>query len=84
MYASFSALYAADTMEHSLDHGDGPPGLQVKSCTPEFYQTHYQLVSLAKWQEEKHWEMRYPSWASDLSLCIHFFPAFISQKIIAD
>ncbi|XP_061054826.1 caspase-2 isoform X2 [Eubalaena glacialis] len=32
-----------DTVEHSLDHGDGPPGLQVKSCTPEFYQTHYQL-----------------------------------------
>ncbi|XP_036719740.1 caspase-2 isoform X1 [Balaenoptera musculus] len=33
-----------DTVEHSLDHGDGPPGLQVKSCTPEFYQTHYQLA----------------------------------------
>ncbi|XP_019789424.2 caspase-2 isoform X4 [Tursiops truncatus] len=32
-----------DTVEHSLDHGDGPPSLQVKSCTPEFYQAHYQL-----------------------------------------
>uniref|UniRef100_A0A7N5JM10 Caspase 2 n=1 Tax=Ailuropoda melanoleuca TaxID=9646 RepID=A0A7N5JM10_AILME len=33
-----------DTMEHSLDNGDGPPCLQVKPCTPEFYQTHYQLA----------------------------------------
>ncbi|XP_044102704.1 caspase-2 isoform X2 [Neovison vison] len=33
-----------DTVEHSLDHGDGPPCLQVKPCTPEFYQTHYQLA----------------------------------------
>ncbi|XP_028345457.1 caspase-2 isoform X1 [Physeter macrocephalus] len=33
-----------DTVEHSPDHGDGPPGLQVKSCSPEFYQTHYQLA----------------------------------------
>ncbi|XP_019789420.2 caspase-2 isoform X1 [Tursiops truncatus] len=33
-----------DTVEHSLDHGDGPPSLQVKSCTPEFYQAHYQLA----------------------------------------
>ncbi|XP_060012468.1 caspase-2 isoform X6 [Lagenorhynchus albirostris] len=32
-----------DTVEHSLDHGDGPPSLQVKYCTPEFYQAHYQL-----------------------------------------
>ncbi|XP_059877020.1 caspase-2 isoform X4 [Delphinus delphis] len=32
-----------DTVEHSLDHGDGPPSLRVKSCTPEFYQAHYQL-----------------------------------------
>ncbi|KAM9078251.1 caspase-2 isoform 2-T2 [Megaptera novaeangliae] len=39
-----------DTMEHSLDHGDGPPGLQVKSCTPEFYQTHYQLEMQEKLQ----------------------------------
>ncbi|XP_060012465.1 caspase-2 isoform X3 [Lagenorhynchus albirostris] len=33
-----------DTVEHSLDHGDGPPSLQVKYCTPEFYQAHYQLA----------------------------------------
>lgn len=33
-----------DTVEHSLDNGDGPPCLQVKPCTPEFYQTHYQLA----------------------------------------
>uniref|UniRef100_A0A8C5K663 Caspase-2 n=1 Tax=Jaculus jaculus TaxID=51337 RepID=A0A8C5K663_JACJA len=36
---------SADTVEHSLDNGDGPPCLQVKPCTPEFYQTHYQLVN---------------------------------------
>ncbi|KAI4543367.1 hypothetical protein MG293_006161 [Ovis ammon polii] len=33
-----------DAVEHSLDHGDGPPCLQVKPCTPEFYQTHHQLA----------------------------------------
>ncbi|XP_054361139.1 caspase-2 isoform X3 [Mirounga angustirostris] len=33
-----------DTVEHSLDNGDGPPCLQVKPCTPEFYQTHHQLA----------------------------------------
>ncbi|XP_066219019.1 caspase-2 [Saccopteryx leptura] len=33
-----------DTAEHPLDNGDGPPCLQVKPCTPEFYQTHYQLA----------------------------------------
>ncbi|KAG3277314.1 caspase-2 isoform X2 [Ictidomys tridecemlineatus] len=35
---------SSDTMEHSLDNGDGPPCLQVKPCTPEFYQTHCQLA----------------------------------------
>ncbi|XP_037370881.1 caspase-2 isoform X2 [Talpa occidentalis] len=35
---------SADTVEHSLDNGDGPPCLHVKPCTPEFYQTHYQLA----------------------------------------
>lgn len=35
---------STDTMEHSLDNGDGPPCLQVKPCTPEFYQAHYQLA----------------------------------------
>lgn len=35
-----------DATEHSLDNGDGPPCLLVKPCTPEFYQAHYQLVSL--------------------------------------
>ncbi|XP_019308594.1 caspase-2 isoform X3 [Panthera pardus] len=33
-----------DAVEHSLDNGDGPPCLHVKPCTPEFYQTHYQLA----------------------------------------
>uniref|UniRef100_A0A4W2FGE5 Caspase 2 n=1 Tax=Bos indicus x Bos taurus TaxID=30522 RepID=A0A4W2FGE5_BOBOX len=33
-----------DAVEHSLDHGDGPPCLQVKPCTPEFYQTHHHLA----------------------------------------
>ncbi|XP_006861254.1 PREDICTED: caspase-2 [Chrysochloris asiatica] len=33
-----------DTLEHSLDSGDGPPCLQVKVCTPEFYQTHCQTA----------------------------------------
>ncbi|XP_028632265.1 caspase-2 isoform X1 [Grammomys surdaster] len=35
---------STDTTEHSLDNGDGPPCLQVKPCTPEFYQAHYQLA----------------------------------------
>ncbi|GAB1290745.1 Caspase-2 [Apodemus speciosus] len=35
---------STDTIEHSLDNGDGPPCLQVKPCTPEFYQAHYQLA----------------------------------------
>ncbi|XP_056655805.1 caspase-2 isoform X3 [Monodelphis domestica] len=35
---------ASETMEHSLDNGDGPPSLQVKPCTPEFYQTHQHLA----------------------------------------
>uniref|UniRef100_A0A3Q2HA07 Caspase 2 n=1 Tax=Equus caballus TaxID=9796 RepID=A0A3Q2HA07_HORSE len=35
---------STDTVEHSLDNGDGPPCLQVKPCTPEFYQAHYQLA----------------------------------------
>ncbi|XP_062044725.1 caspase-2 isoform X1 [Lepus europaeus] len=35
---------STDTEEHSPDNGDGPPCLQVKPCTPEFYQTHYQLA----------------------------------------
>lgn len=43
---TFGVFPATGTMEHSLDNGDGPPCLQVKSCTPEFYQAHYQLVSL--------------------------------------
>ncbi|XP_049630877.1 caspase-2 [Suncus etruscus] len=29
---------------HALDNGDGPPSLHVKPCSPEFYQTHYQLA----------------------------------------
>ncbi|KAM6167062.1 caspase-2 isoform 2-T2 [Erethizon dorsatum] len=33
---------SSDVVEHSLDNGDGPPCLQVKPCTPEFYQTHHQ------------------------------------------
>ncbi|XP_030874691.1 caspase-2 isoform X2 [Leptonychotes weddellii] len=39
-----------DTVEHSLDNGDGPPCLQVKPCTPEFYQTHHQLEMQEKLQ----------------------------------
>ncbi|XP_058579976.1 caspase-2 isoform X2 [Neofelis nebulosa] len=39
-----------DAVEHSLDNGDGPPCLQVKPCTPEFYQTHYQLEMQEKLQ----------------------------------
>ncbi|XP_057589012.1 caspase-2 isoform X2 [Hippopotamus amphibius kiboko] len=39
-----------DTVEHSLDHGDGPPCLQVKPCTPEFYQKHYQQEMQEKLQ----------------------------------
>ncbi|XP_036184365.1 caspase-2 isoform X2 [Myotis myotis] len=35
---------SADTVEHSLDNRDGPPCLQVKPCTPEFYRTHHQLA----------------------------------------
>ncbi|XP_012302948.2 caspase-2 isoform X1 [Aotus nancymaae] len=35
---------STDTVEHSLDNKDGPACLQVKSCTPEFYQTHFQLA----------------------------------------
>ncbi|XP_016050929.1 PREDICTED: caspase-2 isoform X1 [Miniopterus natalensis] len=35
---------STDTVEHSLDNRDGPPCLQVKPCTPEFYQAHYQLA----------------------------------------
>ncbi|XP_012589357.1 PREDICTED: caspase-2 isoform X2 [Condylura cristata] len=35
---------STDTVEHSLDNRDGPPCLQVKPCTPEFYQTHCQLA----------------------------------------
>ncbi|KAM9651180.1 caspase-2 [Trichechus inunguis] len=35
---------SADPMEHSLDSGDGPPCLQVKPCTPEFYQRHRQMA----------------------------------------
>ncbi|XP_023568601.1 caspase-2 isoform X3 [Octodon degus] len=33
---------SSDVVECSLDNGDGPPCLQVKPCTPEFYQTHHQ------------------------------------------
>lgn len=44
-------------MEHSLDNGDGPPCLQVKLCTPEFYQAHYQLVSLHYFKKRgRKWE----------------------------
>ncbi|XP_019308593.1 caspase-2 isoform X2 [Panthera pardus] len=39
-----------DAVEHSLDNGDGPPCLHVKPCTPEFYQTHYQLEMQEKLQ----------------------------------
>ncbi|XP_036916545.1 caspase-2 isoform X2 [Sturnira hondurensis] len=35
---------SADAVELSLDNGDGPPCLQVKPCTPEFYQAHSQLA----------------------------------------
>lgn len=49
LYASVLAFCATDTVEYSLDNGDGPPCLQVKPCTPEFYHTHCQLVSLAEW-----------------------------------
>uniref|UniRef100_A0A8C3VY22 Caspase-2 n=1 Tax=Catagonus wagneri TaxID=51154 RepID=A0A8C3VY22_9CETA len=35
---------SADTVERPLDDRDGPPCLQVKPCTPEFYQTHCQLA----------------------------------------
>nr|XP_031530456.1 caspase-2 isoform X3 [Vicugna pacos] len=35
---------SADTVEYSLDNGDGPACLQVKPCTPEFYQAHCQLA----------------------------------------
>ncbi|KAF6275846.1 caspase 2 [Rhinolophus ferrumequinum] len=35
---------SADTVEQPLDNGDGPSSLQVTPCTPEFYQTHYQLA----------------------------------------
>ncbi|XP_036285011.1 caspase-2 isoform X8 [Pipistrellus kuhlii] len=35
---------SVDTVEHSLDNRDGPPCLQVKPCTPEFYRTHHQLA----------------------------------------
>ncbi|XP_020853602.1 caspase-2 isoform X2 [Phascolarctos cinereus] len=35
---------SVETMEHSLDNGDGPPSLQVKPCTPEFYRTHHHLA----------------------------------------
>ncbi|XP_074123772.1 caspase-2 isoform X2 [Sminthopsis crassicaudata] len=35
---------SVETMEHSLDNGDGPPSLQVKPCTPEFYQAHHHLA----------------------------------------
>uniref|UniRef100_A0A0D9R4J0 Caspase 2 n=1 Tax=Chlorocebus sabaeus TaxID=60711 RepID=A0A0D9R4J0_CHLSB len=35
---------STDTVEHSLDNKDGPVCLQVKPCTPEFYQTHFQLA----------------------------------------
>ncbi|KAM5255319.1 caspase-2 isoform 2-T2 [Ctenodactylus gundi] len=41
---------SADTIERSLDNGDGPPCLQVKPCTPEFYQTHHQLAYRLKSQ----------------------------------
>uniref|UniRef100_A0A2K5K4B3 Uncharacterized protein n=1 Tax=Colobus angolensis palliatus TaxID=336983 RepID=A0A2K5K4B3_COLAP len=37
-------LCLLDTVEHSLDNKDGPVCLQVKPCTPEFYQTHFQLA----------------------------------------
>ena len=67
LYTSFLPLCATDTVEHSLDNGDGPPCLQVKPCTPEFCQTHYQLVSSTECRR-KSWEMRHPSWASELSL----------------
>lgn len=58
-------------MEHSLDDGDGPPSLQVKPCTPEFYQTHYQLVSRAQQLEEKDWGGR----PGDTLVCIVFLSA---------
>ncbi|XP_045038020.1 caspase-2 isoform X2 [Desmodus rotundus] len=35
---------SADAVEHSPDNGDGPPCLQVKPCTLEFYQAHSQLA----------------------------------------
>ncbi|XP_053525875.1 caspase-2 isoform X2 [Artibeus jamaicensis] len=35
---------SADAVELSLDNGDGPPCLQVKPCSPEFYQAHSQLA----------------------------------------
>ncbi|KAL8202711.1 UNVERIFIED_CONTAM: Caspase-2 [Gekko kuhli] len=38
-----------ESMEHSLDNGDGPHYPQVKPCTPEFYHAHqhlaYRLIS---------------------------------------
>ncbi|KAM5302413.1 caspase-2 isoform 4-T4 [Glossophaga mutica] len=37
-------LRLSAAVEHSLDNGDGPPCLQVKPCTPEFYQAHSQLA----------------------------------------
>lgn len=48
---AFGILPTIGPMEHSLDNGDGPPCLQVKPCTPEFYQAHYQLVSLHNFKE---------------------------------
>ncbi|XP_035866883.1 caspase-2 isoform X3 [Phyllostomus discolor] len=41
---------SADAVELSLDNGDGPPCLQVKPCTPEFYQAHSQLAYRLKSQ----------------------------------
>lgn len=53
-----SALCATGAVTHALDNGDGPPSLHVKPCSPEFYQTHYQLVSCAKQQEKGSWGIR--------------------------
>ncbi|XP_004860557.1 caspase-2 isoform X3 [Heterocephalus glaber] len=41
---------SADVVEHSLDNGDGPPCLQVKPCTAEFYETHHQQEMQEKLQ----------------------------------
>lgn len=76
---SVSALFAADVGERSLDDGDGPPCLQVKPCTPEFYQTHYQLVSLGTWQEEESWDVSYLPGRLNLVCVAVCFPWYESE-----